>query len=212
MRTRGPLILTTLAGLIVIAAQYFAPLSSIHFDHGFTIISFGGRLLLISEIAAILVGIISLTRLHVTSVVRRRPGYYASVVLLVSMYGYLIYGLIFGLRNVAFHWILVNVLNQLTASVYSMLVFFIFSAAYHAFRVRSWETLVMFVAAFLVMVGQLPASGALIPGWPHLSNWIIGVPTTGAMRGIIIGAAMGGFVVALRILLGLERSYIGGGA
>ena len=41
-------------------------------------------------------------------------------------------------------------------------------------------------------------------------QWVMGVPTTAAMRGIKMGAAMGVIVMGLKVILGIERSYLGG--
>ena len=47
-------------------------------------------------------------------------------------------------------------------------------------------------------------------GFHTIMNWIMNVPTTAAMRGITMGAAMGVIVMGLKVILGIERSYLGG--
>ena len=44
-----------------------------------------------------------------------------------------------------------------------------------------------------------------------VANWIMMIPNTAVQRGIIIGAALGAAATALRIILGLERTYMGRG-
>jgi hypothetical protein len=37
------------------------------------------------------------------------------------------------------------------------------------------------------------------------------IPNTAARRGILLGASVGGIAMSLRIIFGVERSYLGGG-
>jgi hypothetical protein len=44
-----------------------------------------------------------------------------------------------------------------------------------------------------------------------LSEWIMSIPNSAAQRGIIIGAALGAASMSIRIILGIERTYLGTG-
>jgi len=42
------------------------------------------------------------------------------------------------------------------------------------------------------------------------ANWIMQMPNTAGQRAIMIGIALGMVSTSLRIILGLERAYLGG--
>ncbi|MEI6913943.1 MAG: hypothetical protein WCL39_02305 [Armatimonadota bacterium] len=109
-----------------------------------------------------------------------------------------------------------GVFFQLDAAMFSLIAFFIISAAYRAFRIRSLEASIMMVAALLVMLGQIPV-GQLITSWippdsplgflrlETISQWILRQPNAAAQRGINFGLAVGALATGLRIWLSLER-------
>ena len=113
--------------------------------------------------------------------------------------------------------ILFNGLYQpLQAATFSLLAFYIASAAYRAFRIRSAEAALMMVAAFIVMLGQVPVGRWLTHGlpnvWPlgffrleNLGDWVMAWLNTPAQRGITFGIAVGALAMSLRIWLSLER-------
>ena len=108
------------------------------------------------------------------------------------------------------------VYSPLVAMMFALLAFFVGSASYRAFRARNKEATVLLVAAFLVMLGRVPL-GDVFTGWLpkslHMSNiasWIMNVPNLAGQRAIMIGIALGIVSTSLRLILGIERSYLGG--
>ncbi|MGQ9807407.1 MAG: hypothetical protein ACUVSM_01065 [Armatimonadota bacterium] len=108
-------------------------------------------------------------------------------------------------------------LFSLDAAMFSLIAFFIISAAYRAFRIRSVEATIMMGAAFLVMLGQVPVgiwlTSWIQPDWgflynlrlENISQWILWKPNAAAQRGIEFGIAVGALAMGLRIWLSLER-------
>ena len=118
-------------------------------------------------------------------------------------------------------WIFVNIQMQMGATMFALLAFYIASAAYKAFRARSAEATVLLLAAIIVMLGQVPI-GVSISSFFGLfgdgewikpvTQWILDVPNLASKRGILLGVGLGSVATSLRILLGIERTWLGGGA
>jgi len=117
------------------------------------------------------------------------------------------------------YWIFTYVMIPLQATMFSLLAFFIASAAFRAFRMRSLEAGLLLAAGLLVIIGRVPLGQFDWFAWTDqvdefgfhtIMSWIMNVPNTAAMRGVLMGAAMGVIVMGLKVILGIERSYLGG--
>jgi hypothetical protein len=109
-----------------------------------------------------------------------------------------------------FNWLYLNLYVPLQATMFSLLAFYIASAAFRAFRARSVEATLLLICATLVMVGRIPLGEKIWSAFPAISDWIMNFPNLAGKRAIMIGAALGAISTGLRVILGLERSYLGG--
>jgi hypothetical protein len=108
----------------------------------------------------------------------------------------------------------------LQATMFSLLAFFVASASYRAFRAKTGEATLLLAAASIILVGRTPLGHTLTAWLPepldflrisNLSNWILAVPNLAGQRAILIGIALGVISTSLKLILGLERSHLGGG-
>jgi fermentation-respiration switch protein FrsA (DUF1100 family) len=162
------------------------------------------------ECVMLLMGAINLTRIHASNIRRRRNYWMASVVLLVALYGYIFLGIYETTQGEHFDWIYMNILEPINTTMFALIAFYIASAAYRAFRVRSAEATVLLVAGIIVMLARAPIGEAIWSQFPVIGSWIMDIPNTAAMRAIGLGASLGGYATLIRVLLGLERSHLGG--
>ncbi len=100
------------------------------------------------------------------------------------------------------------------ATMFAMLAFYVASAAFRAFRARNAEATLLLLTATIVMLWRVPMGEGLFiaihPKLPNLINtYIMGGVNVAVQRGIIIGAALGASATSLRIMLGIERTYMG---
>jgi len=168
--------------------------------------------------AAFAIGVINLTRVHWINIKRKRATWRYSVILLLSLYTMLVFSLIaspFALDPNAvvipasviqfstpiWEFLYYKTLVNINSSIFSLLAFFIASAAYRAFKARSLESTILLVAGLLVVLGQAPIADLIWPGFSIIRDWIMAFPNTAGQRGIIIGAALGIIVFSVRRLI-----------
>ena len=104
-----------------------------------------------------------------------------------------------------------KVLVPLGATMFAMLAFYMASAAYRSFRAKSTLAALLLVSAFIVMLGQVPIGAAISRHLPSISDFIMRVPNTASKRGIEIGVVLGMLATMLKIMTGIEQSWMGGG-
>jgi hypothetical protein len=107
-------------------------------------------------------------------------------------------------------WIYTAIQWPAGATQYSLLGFFICSAAYRTFRAKTVEAAVLLVAALIVMLGQVPIAALIWKQIPVASGWLIDVPNMAVKRAIMFGICVGSVGTSLRVMFGIERSYMGG--
>jgi hypothetical protein len=212
LRRQVPLFITLITGL-VFAAQYYVP----HPSSELLLTSATKWLQIIGGFALVL-GVTSLFHLHAVKIRRKEVGWGYSVVLYAGMLGTITVGLIAGGKesgaegvSTAFGWVYNFMMVPLQGTMFAILAFFIASAAYRSFRARSREAAVLLIAAVIVMMGRVPLGEYLIPLSGDVSQWILNVLNASVRRAILIGVSLGAVALSLKIIFGVERSYLGGG-
>lgn len=215
MKRELPLLMTAVIGLFMILS-FFVPhhLVSVPADYlqqcAVIVVAFGYVL-----------GGANALRANLEGIARRQPDWAYKLVLVVSLVATVIIGLVDGRRWQEAGTVSMFLYNQMYSpmqgTMFSLLAFFIASAAFRAFRIRTLEAGLLAAAALIVMLGRVPVGDALTGWLPEsvrmsaFQEWIMNVPQNAAKRAILMGAAMGVMATGLRVILGIERSYLGGG-
>ena len=159
---------------------------------------------------ALVLGVGSLTRVSLGHIRRREKYWRYKVVLLVFLAVSTVSAIVQGTeRGTVYDWLFQNMNSPMMATMFSMLAFFMASAAYRAFRARTVEATILLVTAAIVMLGRVPMGRAIFSYLPQVTDWIMNYPNLSVQRGIIIGAALGAASMSLRVILGIERTYLG---
>lgn len=187
---------------------------------------------------AFLLGGGNLVKMQLKKISDRRPGWGYAAVTLISFLVTLFIGLFkVGVRPTAafptsawaapydqngsaFWWCVEFLYRPLAATMFALLAFYISSAAFRAFRAKNAEASVLLATAFIVLLGRTYVGGAMMTwlpgGWEwlrfdNLTNYIMSVFNLAGMRAITIGIALGVASTSLKVLLGVDRSYLGSG-
>jgi len=117
-----------------------------------------------------------------------------------------------GLSSTMFRAFFDHIMIPILATMFSLLAFFISSAAYRAFRARNLLASLLLFAALIVMLRFNPffpfGLGEYVA---QTSSWLMNVPNQAAQRAIIIGIGLGIVSTAIKVILGIERGYMGKG-
>ncbi len=108
-------------------------------------------------------------------------------------------------------WLYDFVFVPMQATMFSLLAFYIASAAYRAFRARTPEATVLLATAIVMMLGRVPIGELVWSKFPEFTDWILNTPSMAVMRSILIGVGLGMIATSIRIIFGIERTYMGGG-
>ncbi len=215
MRREVPLMITGIVG-IAFVLQYFIPhwpFSQLNtwFSDWFSIVA----------AFAIWLGALNLMKISFQKIARKKTDWIYSVVIVASFLVITVIGFYEGAAfreaGTKFSWLYEFVYTPLSATMFAILAFFVASASYRAFRARNLEATLLLAAGFLVMIGRVPVGDSLtffLPESMQLSqvaSWIMTFPQTAGQRAIMIGIALGLVSTSLRIILGIERSHLGGG-
>jgi hypothetical protein len=113
-----------------------------------------------------------------------------------------------GLKSYMFRRFFDHIMIPIQATMFSLLAFFIASAAYRAFRARSILASVLLGSAMVLMLRLIPL-GPVTNFLNDLSSWILLHPNLAAKRAILIGVGLGMVATAMKVILGIERNYLG---
>jgi hypothetical protein len=178
-------------------------------------------------------GLISLFHLHYYKIKRRVPAWGFSIVVFLSLFGMIAVGIwCLGVEKntdtaklTTYGWLYKSLQSPLQSTMFSILAFYVASAAFRAFRAKTREATVLLVAALIVMFGRAPMGEwvwqqvvptfsvfgvTLPPTIGQLTGWIMKVPNMAAQGGISLGICLGSIAMSLKIIFGIERAYMGG--
>jgi hypothetical protein len=223
-----PLLIAAVAGYVMVVAFFVPPMVDWReiAEEWFTILA---------AIAMILGGA-SILGMHLRKISDRRAGWGFSAVTLIGFFGTLGVGLLkIGIpphpqspdvpwsghhleEGRPFWWTFEYIIMPITATMFALLAFYVASAAFRAFRAKNLEAMLLLGTAFIILLGRSYA-GTVLTAWvpeeypaltlPGLTDYLMAVVNTAGQRAIMIGIALGIIATSLKIMLGIDRSYVG---
>ncbi len=177
---------------------------------------------------AVFLGIGNLFQLHGKTIQRKAENWPNSLAFFIGFFSILAAGLlkdyahstsIKDIGDAFFNIFFQGFLVSLQSTMFSLVAFYIVSASYRAFRIKSTETGLMMVAAVIIMLSLVPL-GVVITNWiptegtfgflgflrlERIGPWILANPNMAVQRAIAFGIAVGSLAMGLRIWLSLEK-------
>ncbi len=221
MRREIPILITMFAGIFMIVKFFLEVITGVQV--------WGDELLKIVQVvivSAVVLGLGNILRINLRAIAQRRRDWGYKVALLASLFlamgaGIYAFATTGGTTSTVrgamlFQDLYDNLLYPLSATMFSLLAFYIASASFRAFRARNLSAGLLMAAALLIMLGRVPLGSMISHGLglgelvPHMTDWIMQVPNAAGQRGIFIGVALGVVAVGLRIIFGVERPYLKG--
>ncbi len=156
------------------------------------------------------VGVLNMVMRTVQNISKKVEYWYLDIWMLVMMVFMGGTGLI-GLYGThpAFTWVMMNVYLAIDASIYAMVFFDIVSAFYRTFRIKSKESLLLFVSALIILVKNAPLTGGLFPWLLPIGDWLLKIPSSAGSRAFLIMASIGIIAFTIRTMLQSERATVG---
>jgi hypothetical protein len=110
-------------------------------------------------------------------------------------------------NNPIYQWLFENVYTPLGATLYPITGFYIFSAAYRAFRARNVDAALMLIAGCFVILSNAPVGEVIWGGIPTIGEWFRFTGQIPGMRTFAMVGAMGMLAYGFRALLGKEKGF-----
>jgi len=217
MKRNVPIALALILGLVMMTTYYFPWMDPIY--------QFVLQWTPVIAATAFFLGILSFVMHHSTKIKRKIPGHGYSIAALVAFAVMALSGILskipfmakvlgdidLGPQESVFQWLFTYMLVPMEATMFALLAFYIASASFRAFRARNIEATLLLIAAVLIMIGRVPLGEAMWGGFTEIQQWIMEFPNTAAKRAIMIGVGLGMASTALKLMLGIERAYLGRG-
>ena len=116
-----------------------------------------------------------------------------------------------------FDWMYTWVLQPLMTTTFALLAFYVASAAFRAFRAKNLEATLLLGTALIILFRatmfagyvQMPLPDGSLLGMDRIYAFVMSVFNTAGNRAIMIGIALGIASTSLKVLLGIDRSYLG---
>ena len=163
-------------------------------------------------------GAVTLLKGHSLSVVRKRKNWQFSA-WLIAIFAFTLLTGLYGFATTGqqtdqeqFNWLFVHVYTPLGATLYATTGFYIFSAAYRAFRARNVDAALMLIAGCFVILSNAPVGEVIWSGIPIIGEWFRFVGQVPGMRVFSMVGALGMIAYGFRALLGKERGFYAGGS
>jgi hypothetical protein len=159
---------------------------------------------------AIFLGAINLVQVHWRQISRKTNMAIYSWVFMVVFAEILLLGfwkIASGVEPTPYTWQFAYIYTSLGTTLYAITGFYIFSAAYRAFRARNIDAAILVIGGIFVLLANAPIGEVIWSGFPLIGNWFNNVGQIPGMRTFTVVGALGMLAFGFRALLGKEKGF-----
>lgn len=159
---------------------------------------------------ALIVGAVSFVRVNVKAIQRRQDIPFRAIGLL-GMISMPVLAIGWGIGGSSpFLWVFENIQAPMQSTVFALLAFFVASASLRGFRARSIPAAILLVSAVVMLLSRSWFESTTSSFLLTASDWLRNYPSMAARRAILIGIGLGSLTTSLRLIVGIERTWLGG--
>jgi len=154
------------------------------------------------------IGLITIYFRHSKSISQRSTDWPFRLYTLVLIPIWIVMGLYSGLYSDMYQTAFLSTKITLHIAILGQLIFFYLSAMYRTFRVKTLRTGILVICALVMVVLNSPITTSNWSAADMISAWLLQNPGMGGARAVVLTSGVGGVVLALRILMGLEKGAL----
>jgi len=112
------------------------------------------------------------------------------------------------LNNPHYLWVYYSFYRAQSTAFYGLMFLYLCSASYRMIRARSLESTILMLAGFIYIMRSASLFTLYAPWLIPLGEWVMGYPNKAASMAAVICIAFGSMLIAVRMMLGRERTAI----
>ncbi len=179
---------------------------------------------IIISVFALFIAIKSLLQRQINEIREKKEHPFFPLTTIISFSVVIILWLIWGAKKDSppVNFIYTTFQVPLQATIFSLLAFYITSAAYRAFRAKSFAATILLLTASIVIIGRIPLGDYIakittihtatthisILNFPKWVQWILNVPNVGVKRAFKFGITLGIILTSFKIIFGVEKNWL----
>jgi len=154
------------------------------------------------------VGLITIFSRYGSNIMKRGKYWAYQLYALVLMIVFIILGTAAGLYSDLYQTAFFSTKITLHVAILGQMIFFMISGAYRVFRIKTLRTGLFALSALVIALCNAPWILSPFPQATDLVFWLLDNPAMAGRRAMVITGGIGGIVLGIRVLLGLEKGAL----
>jgi hypothetical protein len=160
------------------------------------------------ETFTLFVGLLTISARYINSIRNRDELWPYRLYAIVLIIVWIIMGMRVGVYSDFYQTAFLSTKITLHIAILGQLVFFVTSAGYRVLRIRNFRTALYSLCFIVIVVMNAPWILGPFPVADKISFWLLNNPAMAGGRALILTGGIGGVVLGVRLLLGLEKGAL----